>query len=232
MKQIAHIFLFYLFVLQAQNLSAVTLLQQKLDSLKVSTDSMELFLRVFKKEQKLEVWVKNKKDANFQFLEDYKICGKSGDLGPKRKEGDLQIPEGFYYIDRYEPQSYFHKALKINYPNPADKVQGHQETPGNDIFIHGACVSTGCIALSNQAIEDIYWLADKAKAAGQNFIDVHIYPFHFEEYTLEDALKNNPKYKDYEAFWESLRSGFFYFEQQKTIPDYRISREGFYVIVK
>jgi len=208
------------------------LLQQKLDSINVSVDSMELFLRVFKKEQKLEVWAKNRNARCFQFLTSYKICGKSGDLGPKRMEGDLQIPEGFYYIERYDPQSKFYKALKINYPNPADKVQGHQETPGNDIFIHGACISTGCIALSNEAIDDIYWLTDKAKQGGQNFIDVHIYPFHFEEQSLEQALKNTPQYKDYEAFWESLRSGLFYFEQQKTIPDYRISREGFYVIIK
>jgi len=57
-----------------------------------------ILMRVFKAEGKLEVWKRTRKDERFALLKTYEICRWSGDLGPKRKEGDRQAPEGFYPI--------------------------------------------------------------------------------------------------------------------------------------
>lgn len=83
------------------------------------------------------------------------MCMQSGTLGPKRMEGDYQMPEGFYYINEFKPYSNFHLALGINYPNASDKVLSDARRPGGDIYIHGGCVSTGCIAISDQPIEEL-----------------------------------------------------------------------------
>src|SRR6188768_3895478 len=82
----------------------------------------EVFLRAFKKEATLEVWISNNSDKKYTHLKDYSICSSSGVLGPKRKFGDLQVPEGFYQIDRFNPTSNFHLSLGINYPNASDKA--------------------------------------------------------------------------------------------------------------
>ena len=83
-----------------------------------------IYLRIFKDEQILEVWTKRDVDKTYKKVCDYEFCATSGKLGPKRQEGDLQIPEGFYYIDRFNPNSNFFLSLGINYPNKSDKILG------------------------------------------------------------------------------------------------------------
>src|SRR3954470_10227445 len=85
-------------------------------------EGFNLFIRAFKKEGNLEVWIKEKDGKTFILLHTYNFCSTSGTLGPKRKEGDLQIPEGIYEINHFNPQSNFYLSLGINYPNDSDKI--------------------------------------------------------------------------------------------------------------
>jgi murein L,D-transpeptidase YafK len=103
-----------------------------------------LYIRVFKAEKELEMWVFNK--DSFQLFKTYAICNMSGTLGRKYKQGDKQVPEGFYCIERFNPKSNFHLSLGLNYPNQADAFFSDKSNPGGDIFIHGDCVSVGCMA--------------------------------------------------------------------------------------
>ena len=79
-----------------------------------------------KKERDLQIWIKHKDSLKYNLLINYEFCSFSGELGPKRKEGDLQIPEGFYYISYFNPWSSFHLSLKVSYPNQSDKILGEK----------------------------------------------------------------------------------------------------------
>ncbi len=98
-------------------------------------------------------------DGRFRLVASYPILAVSGGPGPKRREGDKQVPEGFYEIDRFNPKSLFHLSLGLNYPNAADRVLSDREHPGGDIFIHGSNVTVGCAPLGNDAIEELYLAA-------------------------------------------------------------------------
>ena len=91
--------------------------RQLFETKELSFDGFEMFLRAFKKEKMLEVWIKEKASDKFTFLRAYQFCTTSGTLGPKRREGDLQIPEGVYYINHFNPLSNYHLSLGLNYPN-------------------------------------------------------------------------------------------------------------------
>ena len=135
----------------------------------------DLFLRAFKKEKTLEVWVKNKSIDQFRLLTTYDFCKSSGRLGPKRKEGDRQIPEGFYKISHFNPKSNFLLSLKVNYPNNSDKILSDPTHPGSDIYLHGGCHTTGCIPITNDKIQELYLLSVESHEAGKS-IPIHIFP--------------------------------------------------------
>ena len=87
------------------------------------------------------------------------VCASSGDLGPKRRQGDLQVPEGIYRLDKLNPVSSYHLSLHVDYPNRADRIAGKREHIGNlggDIMVHGECVTIGCIPIENDPIEELY----------------------------------------------------------------------------
>jgi hypothetical protein len=101
----------------------------------------------------------------------------AGELGPKRKQGDNQTPEGFYAISYFNPRSDFHLSLHIDYPNRRDRAAGADGVKlGGDIFIHGGCLSEGCLAITDEGIRELYWLAVEARSVGQRRIPVHIFP--------------------------------------------------------
>jgi murein L,D-transpeptidase YafK len=194
----------------------------------LSIESLEIYIRAFKKEKKLELWGRDSLHQKFIFLKEYRICRTSGQQGPKRKQGDSQIPEGFYHIDRFNPWSSFHLSLGINYPNASDKILSDKSRPGGDIFIHGSCVTIGCLPLTDEKIEEIYVFAVEAKNSGQQNIPVHIFPTKMqgEKY---DALQE--EYVDDEsmiAFWKNLEEGYLYFETHKIIPDISVDKNGIY----
>ena len=140
----------------------------------------EVFVRVFKRDRQLEVWVRPAGGSRFELLKTYGICALAGKPGPKRRQGDAQVPEGFYFIDLFNPNSEYHLSMRINYPNARDEVANRGNRLGGDIYIHGGCKSEGCLAVMDGGIEELYWIALEARAVGQTRIPVHIFPARLE----------------------------------------------------
>jgi hypothetical protein len=124
----------------------------------------EVLLRAMKREGQLELWARNEPGESFRFVKWLPITAASGGPGPKRREGDMQVPEGFYEVDRFNPFSNFHLSLGLNYPNASDLIHADPDAPGSDIFIHGGNASIGCVALGDDGIEEIYLAASDSRA--------------------------------------------------------------------
>jgi murein L,D-transpeptidase YafK len=130
-----------------------------------------LLLLGLKEEQKLEVYFK--KNGTFQLLKTYAFTAFSGELGPKLKQGDLQIPEGIYKIDYLNPNSAYYLSMKVSYPNEFDISKSKFENQiemGNDIFIHGKAVTIGCIPIGDVAIEELFLLVSNGLNQGVKVI--------------------------------------------------------------
>lgn len=190
----------------------------------VNWNNFELFFRAFKQEESLEVWGKSRDSETFVLMKTYSFCTNSGTLGPKRKEGDRQIPEGFYTINRFNPKSSFYLSLGLNYPNASDLILSDKTAPGSDIFIHGACVSVGCISITDDKIKEVYLLANEAKKHGQNGIPVHIFPFKMTDSNIKNG---GAAYRD---FWKNLKVGFDFFEQKKRLFEVKVDEGGRYIL--
>jgi murein L,D-transpeptidase YafK len=190
-----------------------------------------LYIRSFKYDSQLEVWVKQTPQEKFKLFKTYKVCALAGTLGPKRMQGDYQVPEGIYYINEFNPKSQYHLSLGLNYPNASDRILSDSLQPGGDIYIHGSCVTTGCIPVTDKQIEDIYLLAMHAKDEGQDFIPVHIFPVHFKNKASNDYLNRYLRdFPEYGTMANSLRQVYNYFERTKEIPLILINRKGEYLI--
>jgi murein L,D-transpeptidase YafK len=214
---------------QAANREKGKAVNELLSSKGIHSSDFELFLRGFKKEQKLEVWAKNKGDEVYSMLKTYDFCANSGVLGPKRRSGDRQIPEGFYVIDSFNPQSQYHLSFRVNYPNKSDLVFADKLNPGDNIFIHGHCVTIGCIPVGDENIKELYLLAAKAKNAGGT-INVHIFPAKMDD-TSYDSLKSEfTSNARLLQFWSWLKPGYDAFENSKILPNVRIETDGKYVV--
>ena len=206
------------------------LISNRLKEKGLKIDGLEIFIRAFKEERILEVWAKNKDQKVFTLFKEYPFCTSSGSLGPKRQEGDLQIPEGFYHLDRFNPQSQYHLSLGINYPNEADRILGSKNKLGGDIFIHGDCVTIGCIPITDQKIKEVYLLAVEARDQGQLKIPVHIFPAKLGSKTMENLKKRYASKPGLLAFWSELQKGYLYFENHKKMPLISIQGNGRYKI--
>ena len=150
----------------------------------------EVFLVALKDARRLELWARN--DEAWFFIRDYRIKGMSGKAGPKLKRGDRQVPEGLYDIEWLNPNSAFHLSLKINYPNESDLEQARVEDRsdiGGDIFIHGKDVSRGCLAMGDNAVEELFVLAG---LLGKENVKVLISPFDYRSTPLDDATAAQP----------------------------------------
>lgn len=174
-----------------------------------------IFIRIFKKEAILEVWIRT--DRVYEHLKDYAICAFSGYLGPKLKEGDRQAPEGFYKVKTHQlnPNSKFHLSFNLGYPNAYDRA--HDRT-GSFLMIHGDCVSDGCYAMTDEKITEIYTLVESALQQGQEYVQVHAFPFYMTQ-------ENMNFYEDTEwyDFWLNLKEGYDYFEAEKLPPHIEVS---------
>lgn len=190
-----------------------------------------IYLRSFKYDSQLEVWVKYELDEPFRLFKTYKVCALSGSLGPKRMQGDYQVPEGFYYINEFNPRSMYHLSLGLNYPNASDRVLADSLQPGGDIFIHGSCVTTGCIPITNQQIEELYILAAHAKSGGQDFIPVHIFPVQFKNSKSVEYLNRFLKdYPEYVPMTNELKLAYQYFDKTHQLPLVMVNRKGGYLV--
>jgi murein L,D-transpeptidase YafK len=190
-----------------------------------------LYIRSFKYDRLLEVWVKSNSDEKYTLFKTYKVCMQSGKTGPKRSQGDNQIPEGFYYINEFNPNSKYHLALGLNYPNASDKILSDSVKPGGAIYIHGNCVSTGCIAISDEPIEELYVIASSVRNNGQDFIPVHVFPVKYNvpksiNYLTETVQSN----LIINRFILSLKQAFDFFEVHKKLPLIMVNKNGDYVI--
>ena len=206
-------------------------LQKQFEAKGLKWPAKYIYIRSFKYDSQMEVWVKNDIKDPFRLFKTYKICALAGTLGPKRMEGDYQVPEGFYYINEFNPKSAYYLALGINYPNTSDRILSDSLQPGGDIYIHGSCVTVGCIPITDQQIDEVYILAAHAKDMGQDFIPVHIFPIRFNVQRSVDYLnnltKNDPSLK---KFASRLEDAFDYFEKYKQLPLVMINDEGDYIV--
>jgi murein L,D-transpeptidase YafK len=144
--------------------------------------------------------------------------------------GDYQVPEGFYYINEFNPRSEYHLSLGLNYPNASDRILSDSTQPGGDIYIHGSCVTTGCIPITDSQIEELYILAAHAKDMGEDFIPVHIFPVNFNNPRSVDYLnKYLQTFAEYTPFAKSMRSAFYYFEKYRDVPFVMVNSRGEYV---
>ncbi len=188
-----------------------------------------IYMRSFKYEKELEIWVKNDIKDTFQLFKVYKVCRTSGKMGPKRKEGDMQVPEGFYYIRQFNPNSNYHLALGLDYPNLSDRMKC-AGPPGGDIYIHGSCVSVGCIPILDNQIEEVYMLAAISRQQGQDYIPVHIYPIRYDQEKSALYLKAQIRDdKDWDRFNTTLQSSYNYFQLYHRLPVVAINSRGDYV---
>ncbi len=146
-------------VLQAYGPYATLKLASYFAKANVSYPPSEIVFIALKQEKKLELWARG--SGEFRFIRDYDIQAASGVAGPKLRQGDEQVPEGIYHIEGLNPNSHYHLSMKINYPNEFDRFHAWQEgrsKPGSDIFIHGKASSIGCLAMGDEAIEELFVL--------------------------------------------------------------------------
>lgn len=206
-------------------------LMKQFDEKRLAWPAKYIYLRSFKYDSQLEVWVKQELNENFKLFKTYRVCAMAGSLGPKRMQGDYQVPEGFYYINEFNPKSQYHLSLGLNYPNASDRILSDSLMPGGDIYIHGSCVTTGCIPVNNEQIEELYILAAHARSAGQDFIPVHIFPIRFDNPRSSEYLRKYIKdFPEYKIMSEELKHAYTYFEKTRKLPVIMVSKKGDYVI--
>jgi hypothetical protein len=148
-----------------------------------------------KAERTLQVWVSGD-DGKWTRLRDYPILGMSGVLGPKLKEGDMQVPEGLYRVESLNPNSLYHLALRVNYPNSQDRLWGKQDGRtglGSDIMIHGKACSVGCLAMGDEAAEDLFVLAAET---GIRNVSIILSPVDFRVKDLPAQMPPLPPWAD------------------------------------
>ena len=169
-----------------------------------------IILRIFKEEAELEAW-KQDITGRFELLKTYPICRWSGDLGPKLQEGDRQAPEGFYPIasSSMNPNSNYYLSINVGYPNSFDKAN---DRAGSLLMIHGDCSSSGCYAMTDEQISEIYSLA-RDSLIGRPAFQVQAYPFRLTPANLA-RHRNSPSL----AFWKMLKIGNDHFETSHLEP--------------
>ncbi|GAB1266633.1 L,D-transpeptidase family protein [Aurantivibrio infirmus] len=174
-----------------------------------------IFIRIFKDPGVLELWVESA-DGDFLHFKSYDICTFSGVLGPKRRQGDNQSPEGFYFVNagRLNPWSQFHLSFNLGYPNQYDR---HHNRTGSALMVHGSCVSVGCYAMTDDYIEEIYALAAAALQSGQAFFRVHAFPF-----KLEPEILSTYSAHPWHPFWLNLKEGYDYFKKYNRPPNVNV----------
>lgn len=170
-----------------------------------------MYVRVFKQESQLEVWLADA-GGTYRLFRSYDICNWSGDLGPKLKEGDKQAPEGFYMVTpaQMNPNSSYYLSFNIGYPNAYDKALGRT---GMHLMVHGGCRSAGCYAVTDEAVEEIFAIARESFVAGQREFPVHAFPFRMTEENL--AFRQDSQWY---GFWTNLKEGYDFFETYGRPP--------------
>ncbi len=176
----------------------------------------ELYLRAHKHERELEVWA-GARGRPLTKVKTYPICAASGEPGPKRQEGDLQVPEGFYTIDLFNPRSDFHLSMRVSYPNEADRLLGERPL-GGAIMVHGNCVSIGCLAIEDAPIEELYVMTLDARRRMGREVPIHIFPRRLDAEGLAWLERHPRASEELLAFWRGLAPAWHLFEQTRRPP--------------
>jgi murein L,D-transpeptidase YafK len=206
-------------------------LMKQFEEKKLQWPAKYIYIRSFKYDSQLEVWVKQEKNDPYKLFKTYKVCALAGTLGPKRMAGDYQVPEGFYYINEFNPKSNYHLSLGLNYPNSSDRMLSDSLQPGGEIYIHGSCVTVGCIPITDTQIEELYILASQAKNEGEDFIPVHIFPVSFKNAkSTEYFAKYVKDFPEYRGMAERFRQVYYYFEKHHNLPIIMVNEKGDYVL--
>ncbi|MFD1300032.1 L,D-transpeptidase family protein [Methylobacterium marchantiae] len=170
-----------------------------------------ILIRAYKKEAEMEVW-KRGTNGQYALLKTFPICRWSGQLGPKTKQGDRQAPEGFYTVTpgQMNPNSSYYLSFDTGYPNTYDRANGRT---GNYIMVHGTCSSSGCFAMTDESMGELYALARDSFAGGQR-------AFQFQSYPFRMTAQNFAKYRNdpNAPFWKNLKEGSDYFEALRDEP--------------
>ena len=190
-----------------------------------------ILLRAFKKEGELELWVENSSGKPYQLARTYPICATSGKPGPKRRFGDEQVPEGYYELDSFNPQSNFYLSLHVSYPNASDRILGSRENPGGDIFLHGNCVTIGCLPITDDGIKEVYWLAVLARSLGQKHLPIQIFPARLTDRGLDQLVRDSSADSNAAKFWINLKEGFVLFEKGYRPGVVKVDGGGQYVFL-
>ncbi|MDP4024714.1 hypothetical protein Q8W71_18970 [Methylobacterium sp. NEAU 140] len=163
-----------------------------------------VLFRAFKKESEIEVWKRG--PSGYVYIKTFPICRWSGQLGPKRRNGDRQVPEGFYAVGKGQmnPNSRYHLSFDVGYPNAYDRAHGGT---GSAIMVHGICSSMGCFAMTNGTVGEIYAIARDALAGGQAAFQFQAYPFRMTAEAMA-RHRTDPNY----PFWRNLKEGYDRFE--------------------
>lgn len=176
-----------------------------------SSPGEAMLIRIYKESSELEVW-KRVKGGTFKLFDTYQICSWSGELGPKIKEGDRQSPEGFYTVTPglLNPNSSYYLSFNTGFPNKYDRAFGRT---GTDLMIHGDCSSSGCYAVTDEQIAEIYALARESFKGGNQSFQLQMFPFRM---TPDNIAKHasNPN----ADFWRNLKEGYDLFELTRQPP--------------
>ncbi|MCC7433302.1 MAG: L,D-transpeptidase family protein [Methanoregulaceae archaeon] len=184
----------------------------------------DVFLRAFKAEAELEVWARFRRGGPYALFNTYPIAAQSGGPGPKRKEGDRQVPEGFYRIEGLNPKSQFHLSLRVDYPNASDRKRSDPKSPGSDIYIHGGRASIGCLAMTDPLIEELYVLV----AHGwPKRVELHLFPTRMTSERIASLGRSHPSHAE---FWAELAPAFAAFEETRKPPKITVDRSGRYSV--
>ncbi|WP_294226659.1 murein L,D-transpeptidase family protein [uncultured Shimia sp.] len=176
-----------------------------------STLGAPVYIRIFKEERELELWVQTPADT-YALFKTYPICNHSGGLGPKLKEGDRQSPEGFYTVSKsaLNPNSSYHLSFNLGFPNRFDRTH---DRSGSFLMVHGDCVSVGCYAMTDPAIEEIYVAVEAALKGGQSAVPVHAFPFRPTPQRMAMASGHQ-----WESFWQQLAPAYHAFAETNRPP--------------
>jgi murein L,D-transpeptidase YafK len=173
--------------------------------------SAPILIRIFKQESELEIW-KQDRTGRFALLKTYPMCRWSGRLGPKTRMGDRQAPEGFYHVGMgmLNPNSEYYLSFNLGYPNRLESALGYT---GEALMVHGACSSSGCYAMTDEGVAEIYAVVRDALKGGQQSFQVQAFPFRMTTGNMA-RYRSDPNY----AFWSDLKRGYDMFEVSRRQP--------------
>ncbi len=191
----------------------------------------KILIAIFKDIQILELWAIDDATDTFKLVKSYPYTAYSGQLGPKRRRGDMQIPEGFYHITQFNPQSIFHLSLGINYPNKSDRIFGHKQDLGSGVYIHSSSVTIGCIPIGDTGIEELYTVCVDARSSGQDKIPVYIFPCRIDRQGMDRLKEIANGDTNLSSFWQNLAIGYDFFEKNHKELHFKIDNSGKYIFL-